>query len=109
MQYSLIISTPKNIYFVLCFSLTCSTNSDDYWRADFDLDKDCKLEYRINRLSAMEPSPCESVLITEGEQKAFTDCKIKLSNNLQKFCDVRDEATWQFLGGRFEVKFDNIK
>ena len=76
-------------------SLIFPFNLDDYWSTDFDADKDCELEYKINRLSAMEPSPCETVVITQEEQKAFSDCKIKLSNNLQRFCDVRDEAIWQ--------------
>ena len=96
MRYTLIIAT-KNIYFVLCFLLTYSRydRGYDYWSTDFDSSKECEQAHRIDLLSAMEPSPCETVQITDGKQRAFSDCKIKLSNNLQRFCDVRDEAIWQ--------------
>ena len=97
MEYSSIISTPIIIYFVFWFSMTYSRGVQDYWSADFDAYKECKLVKRIEELSRLEPSPCETVKITEGEEKAFYDCKIKLSNNLQGFCDVRDHDIWQLL------------
>ena len=91
------ILTPNSIYFVICFLLTYSRGAEDYWSADFDSEQECKLRSRINDLATMKPSPCEAVKITEGEEKAFYDCKIKLSNNLQRSCDVRDDDIWQSL------------
>ena len=97
MGYSSLISTSNSIYFVLWFSMTYSRGVDDYWSADFDAHRECKLVKRIDELSRLEPSPCETVKITEGEEKAFYDCKIKLTNNLQSFCDIRDHDIWQLL------------
>ena len=97
MWYSFTISSFNHIFLILCFSLTCSRckeAGEDYWSDDFDTEQKCKLENRIEELSALVPSPCEDVKITKGEEKAFRECKIKLSNNLQKSCDVRDGAIW---------------
>ena len=89
MQCCLIIPVTSSIYFVLCFSLTYSSMVDDYWSANFDADQECKHRKRIDELSNMEPSRC--VTVNGEDEKAFSDCEIRLYNNLQRFCDVRDD------------------
>ena len=48
---------------LLFYSKVCQSQQMDYWSADFDENKNCEKEDEILRLSRMEPSQCQRVVI----------------------------------------------
>ena len=61
--------------------------SDDYWSNDFENALDCESKDDIENLSNKNPSQCEDVSIRNGEARAFSLCKTRLTIRLQKLCD----------------------
>ena len=79
------------------YSKVCQSQEMDYWSADFDENKNCEKEDEILRLSRMEPSQCQHVVIENEEEVAFRKCKTELALKIRDKCAIGVNRQGQLL------------